>query len=380
MSLRTLQVVNVRWFNATAWYGLKLASLLRGAGHETRVLGLAGTESFRKAEEMGLDPVALPLNTVNPVRIPLLAAELFRHIRDFRPNVVNCHRGESFVLWGMLKSYGQFALVRTRGDQRLPKNNLPNRLLHRRAADALVATNSVTARHFVAGLGVPAERVHTVLGGVDRKAFRFDAEAGSGVRRRYGLTDRHLVIGLLGRFDRVKGHRELLEAVGRLRMEGLEELRVLLLGFPTAMSRSEIDADIQAAGLEGKAVITGLVDDVAAHLSALDVGVVASLWSETIARAALEMMSCGRPLLSTSVGVMPDLLPPDALVPPGDVAALTGALRRVCLDEDWRKHLSAVSLDRVATLDDTHFLADTLQVYQAALQRRFGGSGRPVQR
>lgn len=379
MSLRTLQVVNVRWFNATAWYGLKLASLLRGAGHETRVLGLAGTESFHKAEEMGLDPVALPLNTVNPVRIPLLAAELFRQVRDFRPNVVNCHRGESFVLWGILKYCGQFALVRTRGDQRLPKNNLPNRLLHRRAADALVATNSVTARYFVSGLGVPGERVHTVLGGVDRNVFRFDPEARSGVRRRYGLTDRHLVIGLLGRFDRVKGQRELLEAVGRLRREGLEDLRVLLLGFPTAMSRSEVEDDIRTAGLEGSVVITGLVDDVAAHLSALDVGVVASLWSETIARAALEMMACGRPLVSTSVGVMPDLLPPDALVRPGDVTDLAGALRRVCLDVDWRKHLSAVSLDRVATLDDTHFLADTLEVYQTALRRRFGGSGRPVQ-
>lgn len=378
MSLRTLQVVNVRWFNATAWYGLKLASLLRGAGHETRVLGLAGTESFRKAEEMGLDPVALPLNTVNPVRIPLLAAELFRQVRDFRPNVVNCHRGEAFVLWGMLKCYGQFALVRTRGDQRLPKNNLPNRLLHRRAADALVATNSVTARHFVSELGVPEERVHTVLGGVNRDVFRFDPEAGAGVRRRYGLTDRHLVIGLLGRFDRVKGQRELLEAVGRLRREGLEDLRVLLLGFPTAMSRSEVEGDIRAAGLEGRVVITGLVDNVAGHLSALDVGVVASLWSETIARAALEMMACGRPLVSTSVGVMPDLLPPDALVPPGDVTELAGALRRVCLDADWRKHLAAVSLDRVATLDDTHFLAGTLEVYQTALRRRFGGSGRSV--
>ena len=60
------------------------------------------------------------------------------------------------------------------------------------------------------------------------------------------------------------------------------------------------------------------------RLRALDVGVVASLWSETIARAALEIMACGRPLVSTSVGVMPDLLPASALVAPGDVDALAG--------------------------------------------------------
>ena len=38
--LRVIQVVNVRWFNATAWYGLFLSRLLKDAGHEVLVLGL----------------------------------------------------------------------------------------------------------------------------------------------------------------------------------------------------------------------------------------------------------------------------------------------------------------------------------------------------
>ena len=52
-SFRSIQVVNVRWFNATAWYGLELARLLNAAGHESRVVALADTETFAKAEEMG---------------------------------------------------------------------------------------------------------------------------------------------------------------------------------------------------------------------------------------------------------------------------------------------------------------------------------------
>lgn len=61
-SFRSIQVVNVRWFNATAWYGLELARLLNAAGHESRVVALADTETFAKAEEMGLRPLAMPLN------------------------------------------------------------------------------------------------------------------------------------------------------------------------------------------------------------------------------------------------------------------------------------------------------------------------------
>jgi hypothetical protein len=38
--LRLIQVVNVRWVNATAWYALFLARLLKEAGHQVLTLGL----------------------------------------------------------------------------------------------------------------------------------------------------------------------------------------------------------------------------------------------------------------------------------------------------------------------------------------------------
>ena len=47
--LRVIQVVNVRWFNATAWYGLWLAKLLREAGHSCEVAALPGTDTWHKA-------------------------------------------------------------------------------------------------------------------------------------------------------------------------------------------------------------------------------------------------------------------------------------------------------------------------------------------
>ena len=305
-SFRSIQVVNVRWFNATAWYGLELARLLNAAGHESRVVALADTETFAKAEEMGLRPLAMPLNAKNPLEFPGLIRDMGRLVRAFRPDVVNCHRGESFLFWGLLKGMGGYALVRTRGDQRLPKGNLPNRILHTRVADAVVATNSVMARHFAEKMRVPAERLHMILGGVDTERFRFAPEGRAEVRARYGFTDDECVVGLLGRFDLVKGQRETIAALAKLVGEGVRNIRLLLLGFSTATLQEEVEAWIREAGMERYVTITGKVPDVTACLSALDVGVVASLWSETIARAALEIMACERPLVSTSVGVMPD--------------------------------------------------------------------------
>ncbi|WP_027181356.1 glycosyltransferase family 4 protein [Oleidesulfovibrio alaskensis] len=366
--MRTIQVVNVRWFNATAWYGAFLSRLLREAGHETLFIGLDGTQSFVRAQEWGLEPVALDLNTASPLRLAALWGRMRALVRDFRPDVVNCHRGEAFVLWGMLrKAGGRFKLVRTRGDQRLPRNNIPNRWLHCHAADAVVATNSVMARHFRDVLQVPEQKIHTIYGGVDTAVFSYDESGRQRVRAGYGYGAGDFVLGLLGRFDRVKGQKELIFAVADLyHRRGLRHVRLMLAGFETATSRAEVEAWIDEAGVRDITVITGKREDVAACISAMDAGVVASLWSETIARAALEIMACGRPLVSTGVGVMPDLLPHEALCAEGDVTALADLLEKTVRDEPWRHWLQAACVQRMKTLRERDFLDTTLAMYEQA--------------
>ena len=370
-TLRTLQVVNVRWFNATAWYGMELARLLNKAGHPTLTLGLAGTASFAKAQAMGLEPIGLPLNTCDPLQTIRLARDIRDIVRDFRPDIVNCHRGEAFWLWGLLKNTAQgYALVRTRGDQRLPRNNVTNRWLHQHTAEAVISTNSVMARHFISTLHVPAAQVHTILGGVDTAFFHFNEERRQAVRAVYNYNPDDQVVGLLGRFDRVKGQKELIQAVARLRRQGNQRLRLLLIGFTTATTQAEVESWIAEAGIADITRITGKVDDVVGHLCALDVGVIASLWSETIARAALEIMACARPLVSTSVGVMPDLLPAEALCPPADENALAQLLQRALDDASFRERLVSASASTMRELDSTHFLQKTLSVYEDALALR----------
>ena len=375
--LRIIQVVNVRWFNATAWYGLFLSRLLREAGHEALVLALPGTEAFAKAEAMGLEPAPLNLNSGNPL---VLAGELRRLralLREFKPHVVNCHRGEGLLFWGMFKALGHpFALVRTRGDQRPPKGNLPNRQLHARLADALIVTNTRTARQCRDLLGVPDDRLHVILGGVDTARFAPDRQAGQAARARLGFAPEDVVIGLLGRFDAVKGQRELLEAFARLLSAAGDDLsgclRLMLMGFSTSLSEDRVREWIREYGLEGRVTMTGRVERPSDYINAMDLGVVASQGSEAIARAALEIMACGVPLVGTDVGVMPDLLPQQALVPPGDARALAGLLERAVKEGSFREALQEAARERMLTLSERSFLEQSMRVYAQALQDRFG--------
>ena len=373
--LRILHAVNVRWFNATAWYGLSLARLQREAGHEVLVFGLEGTESFAQAEAMGLKPEPLPLNTVNPLAVPGLLARMRAALRSFRPHVVNCHRGEGLIFWGLLKKGRHpFALVRTRGDQRPPKGNPANTFLHARVADAVIATNSRTARQCRELFGLGPDRLFTVPGGADTRRFAPDRAAGRAVRQRLGFADGDCVLGLLGRFDAVKGQRELIASLGRLvrcpeAAAFSDRLRLMLMGFATSLDTASVEAWLDEAGLAGRAVITGKVDDVAAHINAMDLGVVASQGSEAIARAAFEIMACGVPLVGTDVGVMPDLLAPHALVPPGGGSALDCLLLRALGDASFLRILAEEQRAAMPRFTQEAFLRDTLRVYETALAR-----------
>lgn len=366
--MRIVHVVNVRWFNATAWYALTLAKLLHNAGHEVRCVVLPDTDPHREAEKRGLHCLPVNINTLRPGVFLPAWRDMIGLVQDFRPHIVDCHRGEAFILWAMLKHLGgSFKLVRTRGDQRPPKNTLPNRLLHRHFADAVVACNTLLYRAFRDELRVPEAKLHVNRGGVDTERFRFAATGRKRVRKEFGFAKDDFVVGLLGRYDHVKGHKMLAEAAAQARKQGAGSLKLLFIGFDTALKHADIAEAVHAAGMEAHTVYTGRRDDVPDCIATCDFGVVSSLGSEAIARAALEIMACGVPLIASQVGVLPDLLEPQALFPTGDVDALAALLGKAHDDEHFRSTLRSAQAKTIRELTLDKFLERSLGMYEEVL-------------
>lgn len=367
--MRIFQVINVRWFNATSWYALYLSKLLQDAGHEVLLITVPGSETEEKAIEMGLNVQTIELNSARPLKLINACAQVYSLIKKHKPHVVNCHRGEAFFWWGILRKLRMgYKLVRTRGDQRLPKSDFFNRHLHSKVADAVVVTNKRMADHFLEKMELAENRLWLIHGGVDSGKFCFDPEGRRQVREKFGFTEDDVVIGMLGRFDRVKGQKELIEALAKTRnnVKG-RDIKLFLIGFPTATSKHEVATWLTDNGLTGITAISGKCEDVTACISAMDIGVIASLWSETIARAALEIMACERPLISTSVGVMPDLLPAQALVPPQDVNQLSLKLNEAINNPAFIENLLKEHKSTMSQLSGEDFLKRTMTLYHSIL-------------
>lgn len=215
-----------------------------------------------------------------------------------------------------------------------------------RAADCVMFVSGLQ-RRFFEQLGVRPRRVELVHSGIDLEHFAAAAVADQAaqVRARFGFELGEMVVGLCAVFREEKRHQDLLNAVARLRADGLP-VKILLVG--DGPTRAQIEACRDALGLGEAVALAGFQQDVRPFIAACDVMTLTS-HAETFPIATLEYMGLGKPLVVSDVGGLREQVEEGVnglLYPAGDAAALAEALRRV-LDPALRARLGAGAL-RVA--------------------------------
>ena len=195
-----------------------------------------------------------------------------------------------------------------------------------RGVDAVV-TIGENLRARVISMGVPAERVTSVMRPVD--VARFAPGDRADARRRRGLPLDHAVLLWVGRLVPVKGVDTLLRAVAVLR-EQYPALVLCIAGDgPDASSLRALSAQL---GIDSLVRWLGNVDhaDLPNWYRAADVTVLPSL-SEGVPNVLLESIACGTPFVASNVGSISEIADDscDRLVPPGRAEELAAALATV---------------------------------------------------
>jgi colanic acid/amylovoran biosynthesis glycosyltransferase len=147
----------------------------------------------------------------------------------------------------------------------------------------------------------------------------------------------------VGRISAEKAQILLVAAARRLRDAGIT-CEIVLAG--DGPMRSEVEDAIRRAGLEGAITITGWISgkQVKAEIEAARALVLPS-FAENMPVVIMEAMALGRPVISTYVAGIPELIQPGKtgwLVPAGDDAALADAMREAL----------EIAPDRLATMGE----------------------------
>ena len=198
-----------------------------------------------------------------------------------------------------------------------------------RVPDCVVFVSEQQRAYFGA-LQIGIRRAVVIHNGVD--LHRFDsvqvAAQAALTRAKYGLARDDLVIGLCAIFREEKRHIDLLEALARLRAQGIPARAVLVRDAPL---RSQIEAARDRLHLKAHVILAGFQHDVRPYIATCDVMALTS-HSETFPLATLEYMAFAKPVVASDVGGMREQVVHGVnglLYPAGDVAALTATLARL---------------------------------------------------
>jgi len=202
------------------------------------------------------------------------------------------------------------------------------------------------------------DKVTVIPTAVDTTLFRPDPTARARVRSELGIPLDVPTVGIVGDLIPLKRQHTLLEAVCFFSFLGHPEVRCLVVGDARP---GDDESSAYAARLREMAgdnvVFAGRLEDLPAVLNGLDLLVVASE-RETGPLVLLYALACGVPAVSTPVGRALELLPPDALFPIGDVAALVDRLKYWLADpERLRAAGQAARALAEEQLDLKHFYA-----------------------
>jgi len=212
------------------------------------------------------------------------------------------------------------------------------------SADATVFVSERQRRHW-RRRAVLGRRSEVIYNGIDPAYWKPDPAAGAALRRALGFAPSDYVIGLSAVLRPEKNPVQLIDALARLRKQGLPA-KVLIIG--DGPMRGQVEARAIALGVNHHLAIAGLQQEVRPFLSACDVLALTS-FSESFSLAAVEALALGLPVVQPDVGGAAEMMEQGEegfLFPVGDTAALVERLAALA-DPTARARMGRAARERV---------------------------------
>jgi glycosyltransferase involved in cell wall biosynthesis len=185
---------------------------------------------------------------------------------------------------------------------------------------------------------------------------KFGSVSRAEARQQLGIAPDTKVIFYVGRFDRRKGIETLVRAVGRSRLRGKEQLKLIIgggsrPGHSDGIERDRIEGIVAELGMTEFTHFPGRVGEVELpiYYAASDVCVTPSHY-EPFGLVAIEAMACGIPVVASDVGGFQFTVIPEEtglLVPVKNDAAFAAAIDRVLTEPGLGDRLGRAARTRV---------------------------------
>lgn len=371
---------------------VEIADAIVRAGGRALVLSEGGRLAPRIAAAGG-EFVPFPAATKNPIRLLWNARVIRRMIESEGVDLVHARsRAPAWSAMIAARRAGKPFVTTYHGayNEKTSLKRAYNAIMAK--GDVVIANSRYTKQLIEQRYGTEPDKIRVIYRGVDGTKFdpaAISAERRAALRARWKAGPDTRIVIQLARLTAWKGQSTVIEAARLLETEGrLGRTLIVLAGDAQGREiyREKLESEIRDAGLSGKVILPGHVEDVPAALAIAHLAVVASTEPEAFGRVATEAQVMGCPVIATDLGAPPETVaapphvaPQDAtgwLVPPGNALKLAEAIAEALnLDPEARKALGTRARARVLgnySLDAMRL--ETLGVYDDLLGTRLQAS------
>ena len=194
------------------------------------------------------------------------------------------------------------------------------------------------------------EQFHVIPLGIDLDTLSSPHELRESFRREEGAADDEILIGFVGRLTEIKNIPLLLRAFAGVAGK-MSPARLIIAG--DGHLRTDLESLTEELGIASRVTFLGNRADIATLYAGVDIVALSSL-NEGTPLSLIEAMAAGKPIISTYVGGVRDLLGPETAsvapgvtlyerglgVPSGDAAALAEGLSILAADPAMRAQLA----------------------------------------
>jgi len=344
------------------------------------------------ATELGVTPLFVPeMSREISVKDALTVWKLYQLFRRERPDIVHTHTAKAGTVGRVAGLFYRWLTPRALVGQ--PRNCrfvhtyhghifhsyysplktrvflLIERALAKLGTDCIVVLSEQQLREINEEFGVGRARQFAVIPlGIDLNVFENWRERGQSFRTEYAFGINDVLVGIVGRLTKIKNHELFLRAAALFKSKFAKpgsRVRFVIIG--DGALRSALEQQAQSLGVDDDVIFTGSRRDLENIYPALDIVALTSR-NEGTPLTLIEAMANARPVISTAVGGVVDLLggplagSQDAgdvatgafqicergiSVPPGDAHGLAAGLARLVEDPGLRRETGARGLQFV---------------------------------
>jgi glycosyltransferase involved in cell wall biosynthesis len=332
-----LILINVRWWNASAFYAVNIARILHKNGYNVLVGCDPSYPAYKKTLAYGLRAVPLSFYGYHPLKLIKSFIAMLRLIKQERIDILNPHRAEDHFFALLAKLITGCSVVVTRGDQRKIKKGLLSRLKYRFSDAVIVTCRSIAVQnqHIFKTM---MSKLAVIYGSVDEEHFTLPSTLPSSSSK-LNSDSNQLIIGLVGRISRIKGQETFIKAAAIV-LGRFQNIRFIISGKEIETKISQLRVKARELGIEKKMIFLTEVPQVSELIRTCDICVSASVSSETISRIVLEYLYMGKPVIGTAINAVSEIILPGIngeLFAPYNHQELATAILKLVQNPDLRK-------------------------------------------